>query len=504
MMPLRFLRSAVVWLPLAAILAYCAFRAFPVYDDGYLLLLIQEAGVGGIAAAHPDRPVFGLLLEFCARVGGTSPVTYIVVSILGWLGLAVEASLLWQTLFPTSPDFGPVVGALCLSPVFVQTQFTTVTVALIAGLAINLSLAGLLIVLDDRTESFSILRVAAASVLTVAGALVSEYGVFTSLAGAALLLVLRRLRATALLTAVAGIGYGIFRATGRADFRTELHPAIVGVMALKRPLEGLLREVSGAWTASGGAIVRALGSIRIEMGSRSTLLAAASGTAMGVLVYVTERRPAEQSTAQPETRKLWALLAAIAVGVLPGVLLARPMDAVGFPSRLRMPALAFGAVFIMGLLSIGVIPKWRSAAVCILVFLTGYQTIIGGADALRTRDTLAEMGRRLRPFVEGTRGLVVVVMQDQLGGQGFFPTIAKATLDWPPSLSRRVWVVSPMTASRIAGVGAGCRPPETVNLVRGLRVTPLTGPLGALLSIDVRHGQPGEIVPYCGPAGRSP
>lgn len=504
MTPSRFLRSAVLWLPLVAISAFCALRAFPVYDDGYLVLLMREAGVDGIAAAHPDRPLYGLLLELCARIGGGSPAFYVAVSLALWLALAVEASVLWALLLPAIPDMGAVVGTLCLAPVFVQTQLTTVTLALTAGLAVDLALAGFLLVLGDGAEEWPLVRGAAACALTVAGALVSEYGVFTSLAGAALLLVLRRPRPAAFVATLAGIGYGIFRATGHLNVRPEVTPEASGIGVLRHPLQALLRELLGAWTATGGAIDLGLGSIRIEAGSRSTLLAAALGAGMALIVYRSGRSPGERSDAEPETRKLVALFAAIAVGVLPGVLLARPVDEAGFPSRFRMPALAFGAVFVTALLSMAVIPRWRSAAICVLAFLAGYRTVVAGADALRTRETLAELGGRLRPLVEQTQGLVVLVTSEQIGGQGVFPMVAKSTLEWPRSLARRVWLVSPTTAREIAGVGAGCRPSASVTLSRGLRLPPLRGPLGALLSVEVRDGQPGEIVPYCGTMGGRP
>ena len=141
---------------------------------------------------------------------------------------------------------------------------------------------------------------------------------------------------------------------------------------------------------------------------------------MALIVFITKMRPGERdAAAEPEGRKLVALFIAVAVGVLPEVLLGRPIDATGFPSRLRMPALAFGAVFVTGLVSQGVIPRWRTAAFGALAFLAGYQTVVDLAqffDRVHHQRLLDRIGQRVadRRVIELVRLMLkaAVVMPD--------------------------------------------------------------------------------------------
>jgi hypothetical protein len=119
-----------------------------------------------------------------------------------------------------------------------------------------------------------------------------------------------------------------------------------------------------------------------------------------------------------------------------------------------------------------------------------------GAELIRTQGLLAELGGRLRPRVENSEGLTVVVL-DGTGLQLDRSMILRVTAGWPLALAQRVWLIPPKTAREAFGPAAACRLPQIVTLDRGIRFPPLKGPLGALLRVEVRDGQAGDVAPYC-------
>ena len=62
---IEFLTLSII----CGVLAIGAFLSFPLYDDGWLTLVVRESGPHFLAQHMGDRPVFGLLLEHVANFG---------------------------------------------------------------------------------------------------------------------------------------------------------------------------------------------------------------------------------------------------------------------------------------------------------------------------------------------------------------------------------------------------------------------------------------------------
>ena len=91
----RSLRVAILLL-ISVTLAVGAFLAFPLYDDGWLALIIRESGPHALSQYMGDRPLFGLLLESVASFGAANKFVFVTINALLWLVFAFESELLFR------------------------------------------------------------------------------------------------------------------------------------------------------------------------------------------------------------------------------------------------------------------------------------------------------------------------------------------------------------------------------------------------------------------------
>ena len=471
---------------------YGAWTGFPVQDDSYLLRILREAGVAGIVPAHPDRPVYGLLLEAAHRVGGGGRLAYILFGIPLWLALAIQTARLWRRLFPGVAERADVVGLLCITPIVVQTQFTTVTTTFPVVLPTVLALESLLILLSpSKHDRSSPARVTAAVLCAAAASLISEYGVATTLAACCLLVILRRPRSVLPLLAGALVGFALFHSVGDPHFRPRTDVDIQLDRLVSDPWHVALRLANAAWSALFSAYGAAASTVALR-GSKSELAVLAAGMC-GWLYYKADRLSTGELP-QGGARIALALGVAVLMALAPAVIACGWPTELVYDTRFVVPALPFAVCATMWVLLQWTHGKYRSLAVASLCALAEARLVLGAFETRSLQLELADLGRRLRPLVQVPGSLTVAVVADRpdlldLEIQG------KACVNWSESESRRLWVVKPGLARHEFGDRLACWRPASWKLHGPARWRPPPGEISEIVWVSGTKSR--RLEPYC-------
>ena len=231
----RWVPVVLIAAPLVGAMTTGAIWGFPVFDDAYVVTTLREGPASDFAFKHPDRPLYGSLLETAAATFGRSATPYVLLSVAVWMLLAWQTHRLWRRLFPEDADLSLVAAALVFAPVLVKIQFTTVTTMFPVTLPVVLCLAGLLTLLakeEDRWPEWSL-----AGAFAGAAVFVSEYGLTAAAACAALLLWMRRWRAAAVFMLGPGVGYFAFRLLADVSNREKVQPAVQRMVTHLRTMD---------------------------------------------------------------------------------------------------------------------------------------------------------------------------------------------------------------------------------------------------------------------------
>ncbi len=504
--PARRLGLRALWplLALAAILlgtiAVGAWKGYPVADDGYMTILLRT-GPHKIAAANPDRPINAWLLDTWAG-DGSNIAPYILLDLFLWAALAWQAGLLWRRLFPESPRYWPLAAILCLAPLAVETQFTTLTTLMPANVPVCLAFGGLLLLLREESPSTAVSVFAGVAVaLAVA---ISEYGLVTAAAAITLLLFLGRLRRILPVAAGAAVGYGVFRAIADVSSRDEGRLAVQGTKLFSTPWAIPPRLGTGLWYTLFGAYGRAADQLRPEWSSRSTILALGIALLAAALAVWSCRGPREAASAEGGLglRRPLALLAAATVA-LAGVMSQNTfLVLTGYESRLRLPALPFAALIVLcGIRAL--LPRYRMLAVGLLGFLAGYTTAVASVSTIREQRVLTEIGDVLRKRL-GPEGTTTIAVVPQFAGRlDAVEMTAKATRGWSNAEAERVWVERSSDAMADFGDRMKCKPLGSFFIQNERFARPKTRTCRIFYVPVSPDGKLGELEPYCIEATRT-
>jgi hypothetical protein len=465
-----------------------AWTGFPVYNDAYLVGFVRELGPASILANHPDQPVYGFLLQSLAMAFGWSRGPYIVISLASWILLAWQAKRLWERLYPEEPRLSPLAALLVLSPILVQTQYTTVTGILRANLPVSMCLCALLVCLGSEGENRRSLWISAA--LVMAASVMTEYGVGASVACAALLLFLRRSRAAGVLLAGSVAGYLVFRVTANVHTEENVDPSILLPRVLGNPAVAAARWVVGVWHCLLGAWLSAAGGISMDQ------LRTATATAAGLLAAFAMIRAlrGEPPVRLEDRRRLAASCMAVAFGLVPVVLANRAVNLPASDSRHRTHVLVFAVIALLAFTSRVVAIRFRKAAFVFLAFLAAYWVVIGAVQTLRDQNLFEEVGDRLLPLVRSSPGITVAVLPGQTLATDLTP---KATMRWRDEEAKRAWILLPGQAERLFGPRAGCHDTHQIKTIPELHSTGRRGPVSHLVWVSVVGQSVEELEPYC-------
>lgn len=504
----RSLRVAILLL-ISVTLAVGAFLAFPLYDDGWLTLILRESGRHALFQYMGDRPIFGLLLESIASFGAANKFVFVAINAFLWLVFAFESGLLFRKLFPEFRNYSIVASCLTLAPIVIETQLSTALVVLPANLAAILSYAAILLLLesDHRAEESRPFRLVLAAALAASGVALSEYGVASNLVGAIILVgtgLICSVRAerrnlsvrAALLCALTAISYVLFAKTANFNARPDVAPAHALQRGMSKWLEIPFDVLSGAWHAVLGAYASALGNITLAWDSKSTILAGLFGILIAVLLCLAVRNtPVCASNDQSPARffrRFSVLVFAIFAGLLPFSVMGRATTLSEFGSRFRIPIMPVAAAATVYLALHLVRLSFRWVPVMLLGFVIGYVSWISAYNAVERSRAIAAIQGSVRPYVEQSAGYTVAVVPFER-----FETESTANIasTWPVEVEKKLWVIAQEPASLQFGSRRACHPPAALDVnVRGLT---RSGKLDQILWVDARPGKPVVVEPYC-------
>jgi len=470
--------GAVVALFIAATLALGAWWGFPVQDDTYALRLLRLGGVQQIFAQHPDRPISGFLVATSMRFGGEHRVLYIALLLAFWGVLVLQAVRLWTRLFPEWTQAWPAIALGTASPVLVCVQFTTVSTLFPCVLPVVLILAGLLLLLARSDAGSGAPLRAAAVLLAAAAAMVSEYALAAAAASAVLLLVLGRWRGAATLLAGVAAGHAVFRSISDVTVRRATNPAVQIAALATRPWSRPFRVVAATWYGVVGSWGQAASAFQVDFGSKSTLVAALAALIVATCAASLRGEPARE--ADPAGRRLLAVIAAVAAGVAPAVVIQGwPFTRV-YETRFFLPVLAFAVCGTMAAVLSLSRPRFLVLVVFAVSFVAADRLVLGAFAEKRLQMDLERFGKLLKPVVEAEPGLVVLVSPDRSGISGE-EQMAKATERWGFPVAGRLWIMRPDEAAFVLGTRIACPDLSTLRLRPEIRWPRTTETISAVL-----------------------
>lgn len=502
------------------VLALGARAAFPLWDDAWLWLLLDEHGPGAVAASFPDRPLNGAVWALLARApGGFWPVALLLQGLL-WLLLGLCAARLWIDLFPRSRRFAWLVACLVVAPVRAPIQLVTANVglaslpAVVGGWVAVLSLGGFV----RRGGRRGALRATAGLALLAVAVLFQEYAVAVAVVGAVLLASRlgpgrdtdeRRRAAVAvgLLAATTAGAYLLLLRLAEFGLRRDTDPEVA--LRTGRALLALPRETAAA-------LAHGLGSPAWLGRSLTTPASVAGAVAFGLLLALLllagawkEEPSEERGSPLRAAGRLSLLLVATAAGLVPFLAMGRaPWDpGDGLTARFALPVLpVLAALLVRAVERLAPRRAWPAVVVLGALFV-GAGTVGEVAAAVAERREVAAAGGALEPLVRAEPDLTVAVVEQPeraLGPRRQWELVVRLARPWPGTLRRQLWAYRmgggpPLyyreEATRVLGGRNRCRPPRRLHT--GVRLVRREGRVGQLLWMAPgRVGGP-AIESYC-------
>ena len=135
----------VTWVPgldifnrysILALIAICvpltvgAILAFPMYEDGWLWLVLREQGAAVLSPSLADRPVMAALWSLLATSERAFWLSAFVAQAALWPALAIASAVLWTYLFPGLRRYAMIVACVTVAPVIAKVQLVTAVIPL--------------------------------------------------------------------------------------------------------------------------------------------------------------------------------------------------------------------------------------------------------------------------------------------------------------------------------------------------------------------------------------
>jgi hypothetical protein len=394
---------------------------------------------------------------------GEHPAPYVAITLVFWAVFAALAVRFWRRLFPEWRQAWPAVALAAVSPLLAIIQFTTVTTVAPCLLPVVL-LVGALVLLLERPDGEAgwPLRIGAAT-LAAAGVAVSEYGLASAIACTVFLLLRGCRRGMWTLVSGTAAGYGVFRAVADVHIRSATDPQVQIVQLVSNPWPHPLRALSAAWYCLAGAWGSGLAAIRLEWASKSTVVAATLALlAAGVAAALAARRPEPRSATRVAGRVI-ALVGAVVAGLVPVVIIQGWPFTLVYESRFLLPVVVFATCATVATVLRMATPALQPVVVFLLCFIAANRLVDQAFEERRLQEKFDGLGSRVRPFVDRTTGLVVLVTPDQTR-QSAEEVSVKVAYRWSAAESSRFWIVRPWMLGRRFESRAGCPNLDVVRL----------------------------------------
>jgi hypothetical protein len=505
-----------------------AIWAFPIWDDAWVWLILNENSTGILGTAWGDRPVVATLWSLLATSEHAFWHASFVAQALIWPLLGMISALLWIHLFPDLRRYAMVVACVAVAPIVSKLQMVTANIALAHLLSVVLSYGSFLLLLrfvmaDDRfgraALGLSVPILAFATLLTeyALPVLIVIVTLFWSYARGALdpETRVRAWRAIFFSTLTAGTAYAIFFITANYHARPEgweVSPFYIFDPGQTNRVPFIFRVAEGIWWSVIGSIVTSMG--KISLTSKVGLMAAAYGAIVaGLLLYGSRNRQRNAKSSSTNTiieRGLLPVSIALAAGLVPMVAMDRipwnPGDAI--QSRYELPLLPIAASLIVLISLILLRRRFWAVPILLLGFIAGNATFTEVWSAISERQQMSGLGVALEPYVAAKEGItvaVVVLPERSLGPRRPYELTVRLAAKWPPELRRKFWAFrfggGPPNyavfneAESIFGSRADCKPPREFKW--SFRAVTREGPLDQLIWVKPETDGLISVEPYC-------
>lgn len=403
----RLWHSLAVLALLVVPLGAGAYWAYPTWDDGLFWFQLNDLGPSIWKTASGERPVLGYLLRQLGE-HGLLPGSLGVFFAITWLGTGLVARSYWREFFPAWRPLAPVVTALAVAPVLIQTQLIAVYPIVSAHLACVVTLVVCILVGRPwrRTVPLWVARLVGALVV-FAASLISEYPVLATIVGSLSLAasgrddlpaVYRPKRLSWLILCAAAVaGYLVYHGTSSLEARPEIKPEVALVtQGARRLLELPVRVPFAIWAGALGEFFRGIGQITFFSGS---IVGLAYGGLLGAGAFLLlRRRIATSEVISPNskhTRTAGLLVVVLGLGLVPIILMATsPQQNIG--SRLWFPLFPIPICLTVWLLVCAVRPRFHIVMAVGSIFLSGYLCANAAATARNIRRSTDALGSVIR------------------------------------------------------------------------------------------------------------
>jgi hypothetical protein len=448
-----FVRDIRVWITFAIALlgiAIGTWGGFPVFDDASLLLLWIEKGPGTLLASNLHRPIVGFLLQLFVDSVGINKLPYVLINLAFWAVFSWQTFLISRRLFSERAT-ATLAALLVLSPIIVKTHYTTINTLFPDNLPVLIALSVLLLSLR---QNISTLILVIAALLSAAAAAMSEYGVAASAASIVLLIILRKNRFALAILIGTAIGYLIYQTTANFQYRpTRSVVTQIEILSSRGP-NTITHLVHALWTAFVGAYGRAMGNFSFDADSASTLIAAAFGIGAAVLIFQSFKKNPEEI--RNKTTETIAVILAVVTGLMPVTLANQaPSGGDSYETRFFIPVLPFATIITSRTILYFIKGGLRHFAAAVLVFISICTIFNSAFDFRREQKNMESFGKILRPIVENSSAMTIVVVPnyEKLDGSDITP---KIVLHWPRELLPKVWIITAVEMIPLNGPRTNC------------------------------------------------
>ncbi len=495
-----------------------AIGAFPLWDDAWIWLLLEEKGPAAIQASFSDRPVNAWLWSTLAVSKSLFwSVSFISQAVL-WPLLGLLSALLWNRLFPELKRYAGLVAVVAVAPFVTKVQMVTANIALASLLPVVLAYGALLLLwrYAESEERSAVFALALAAPLLAVGVLIQEYALPVVIAGSVLLLDLRRrssapatrrrvLVALGLLLLTAAVAYTAYLLLANPGSRGDVRPQ--HALGLARPLFWYPMTLLAAfWRGLVGGFGHQLAELPV------TAIAFPWAGLFGLLLaglLLMGSAPRSHPRTLPGRGTWLALLIALAAGLAPVVVMGRvPWDpAEGMTSRYGISVLPILAALMVRSALALTNPRLRAVPVILLGFVAGVTAMAEVGAAVEERQLVGRMGAALQPRVAETSGHTIAAVslpERPIGPRRQWELVARLAAEWPPEQRERLWAYRygggpdlyyKEEATRVLGPRGRCRPPRQIR--KRVRMVERQGPVAQVLWLAPGRRKPVVIEPYC-------
>jgi hypothetical protein len=507
-----FFGSLMVLAGLALAGALFAVSAYPMWDDAYLDLMALDPGAIGVAESALDRPLAGQICEWMVI---DRSEFYLKAATVHWMvcfGTALFTLYLARQLFPNRPALALATACLAATPFLCRTQIVLATHPIVPGLSSVTSFLAIYLIagtIPSRLPAWNLaLRWLAGVAALVIGGLISEYFVASALAGIVWIFFLglglerpARMRSYlssfALLVLMVGI-YLVYHQIASAEARQNVRPEYLLTQDLAWRAKVLLPAwASAVYTGCLGALLERIAALRLM--NYVNVASLGAGTMLAILVQLLLARrniASEQADdGSPRSRLLVGLILAVALGLLPIVVMGVHPDSTIDVSRFWAPVVPFALCASAGLLASLLKDKKLWLLPPLFALLAGWALVSDGVQASRELRRVSAWGPEVRQHL-GESGICVAIFENgwplqhgpQLLASGIdYELTGRLSQTWSQQERQRFWAF-PNLSGKIQDATSGIdfdRHLDSPEIHRTLRGLARIGPISRVLWVYV-------------------